>query len=761
MCAPSSPTPYSLRGGGEEQHQALVDVALDLPLDQLFTYRVPEALRERARLGHRVVVPFRGRSKTGFVAGTPRHTDLKRVLALSSAPDAVPTLTRELRSLAAFIATYYGCALGEAMAAMVPRGVRTKGGAATRWHVSLVADATVEEVEGTTRSPAQMRILRVLRRTPSGVALAELCRRANVSQSPVRTLERAGVLKREKRAVSSIESDSLAVDADASSREGPAKAHELTHYQSQALAALLAAVQRETYTPFLLFGVTGSGKTEVYLRAIRACVDAGRQAIVLVPEIALTPQTVRRFRARFESVTVLHSGMTEAARGRAWRHVQEGKADVVIGPRSAVFAPLPRLGLVVVDEEHETTFKQQNTPRYHARDVALVRARACGAVVILGTATPSLESYRNAREGKYELLTLPERVAGRSLPVAKVIDLKDRDERPPRHSNFSRSLRLRMAEALRMDSQIILFQNRRGFATSVSCMRCGHVVACPHCDLSLTFHKADRVALCHLCGFEKPIPPACPDCALPRLNFQGTGTQTVENELAVLFPDARVARMDSDTMTTRGAYEAVLSKFGAREIDVLVGTQMIAKGLDFPNVSLVGIVSADTSLHLPDFRASERTFQLIAQVAGRAGRGDVDGRVVIQTRTPSHPAIAFAARHDYERFAEHELKDREQFLYPPFARMLRVVVLGPSKDKTMNHARRVATALVNAATADTMIMGPALPPVARIQDRHRAHVLVKSTSHREVANAVAALRAMKPTTRAIDVLMDVDPLGLT
>ena len=764
MAASSSRSKHSLLGECAEPAQSLVDVALDLPLDRLFTYCVPGELRARARLGHRVVVPFRGRSKTGFVAGTPRQTELKRVLPVTSAPDAKPALSPELRKLAAFIATYYGCALGEAMAAMVPRGVRTKGTGTKIWHVTLAPkpeDGEVE-VDGTSRTPAQMRVLRVLRHAPAGVGLAALCRRAGVSASPVRTLERSGVLTLEKRDSHRADADAF-VDAgdDQHAIDADPPTLEPTGDQSRALKALTRAVDREVFAPFLLYGVTGSGKTEVYLRAIQRCVSQGRQAIVLVPEIALTPQTVRRFRRRFESVFVLHSGMTEAARGRAWFEVQEGRADVVIGPRSAVFAPVPRLGLIVVDEEHETTFKQHNTPRYHARDVALVRARACGAVVVMGTATPSLETYRHATEGKYKLLSLPRRVANRSLPVAKVIDMRDRDERPPRRSNFSRSLRLRMEETLRMGSQIILFQNRRGFATSVSCMRCGHVVTCPHCDLSLTFHKADRAALCHLCGYEQPLPTACPDCALPQLVFQGTGTQTVENELAVLFPDARVARMDSDTMTTRGAYEVVLNRFGAGEIDILVGTQMIAKGLDFPNVSLVGVVSADTSLQLPDFRAGERTFQLIAQVSGRAGRGDVDGRVVIQTRSPEHPAIARAARHDFEGFARQELRDREQFAYPPFARILRVVVLGPSKERTMDHARQICATLVATATAETWVMGPAVPPVARIQGRHRVHLLVKSKSHREISNAVAAVRAMKPPGRSIDVTMDVDPMGLT
>nr|MDJ0975403.1 primosomal protein N' [Planctomycetota bacterium] len=589
-----------------------------------------------------------------------------------------------------------------------------------------------------------------------GYFLTDLCRRAGVSTSPIKTLQKKGLLTLTKERVSS---DELMVAADEGEPAGDAPPTP-TAEQQEAIDAMVEALDAETFAAHLLLGVTGSGKTEVYLRAIERCRAQGRQAIVLVPEIALTPQTVRRFRRRFERVAVLHSAMTEADRARVWRRIRAGEADVVIGPRSAVFAPVPRLGLIVVDEEHESSFKQQNAPRYHARDVGLVRAKKAGAVVVLGSATPALETYKNAVEGRFTMLRLTARVPGRRLPDVRVVDLRDPDERSSRYSHFSRTLEVRMTEALRAGGQVILLQNRRGFATSVACPRCGYVVPCEHCDVGLTYHRSDHIAMCHLCGHEERVPPACPDCAYPELRYQGVGTQTVEAQLAELFPDARVARMDSDTMATRDAYDDVLGRFGQGEIDVLVGTQMIAKGLDFPNVTLVGIISADTSLALPDFRAAERTFSLVAQVAGRAGRGDVDGRVVVQTRAPDHPAIQLAASQDFEAFAAKELPERAAFDYAPYRRLLRIVVRGPDERAVAARATETRDRIVAAATPATSILGPATPPIPRVQGRYRRHVLVKAPDHQEVARVLAALRSAPRPGGRVEEIWDVDPVGM-
>jgi len=734
---------------------AYVGVALDMPVDRLFTYRVPSAQRPRADVGYRVVVPFRGRARTGIVAAVEHEQPDFRVLDVSEAPDDHALLGPDLLALGAFIARYYGSSLGEALAAMLPRGVRRRGKGMRRRRVHLASDEKARALESAGKlSEPQQRVLRRLRLHPEGILLSDLCRAAHVSASPVQTLAR-----HEVAALTTERSHADALDEAAQSAERT-EPPPLTPEQARALDTLQAVVRTETYGAFLLLGVTGSGKTEVYLQAIDTCVQQGRQAIVLVPEIALTPQTVRRFRGRFERVAVLHSGMTEAERARTWRRIRAGEADVVIGPRSAVFAPVPRLGLLVVDEEHETSFKQQNAPRYHARDVGVVRARESGAVVILGSATPSLESYCNAQHGRYGLLELPERVAGRSLPSVQIIDLKNESERVPGHSLFSRTLEIRIAEALRGGGQVILLQNRRGYATSVACARCGYLVECKHCDVTLTYHRGDALALCHLCGHEARVPPACPDCALPGLKMRGVGTQTVEERLTERFPEARIARMDSDSMITRDAYEDVLGRFERREIDILVGTQMIAKGLDFPNVVLVGIISADTSLMLPDFRAGERTFALLAQVAGRAGRGEVDGRVVIQTRMPAHPAIELAADQDYAAFARKELEDREAFGYPPFGRLLRVVLRGKDPRTLDGRARETQARIVAAATKTTQILGPATPPVARVQGMHRRHIVVKAPGHREVADVVRALRAAPRPKKGVEESWDVDPMGV-
>jgi len=734
---------------------AYVEVALDLPVDRLFTYRVPPERRTRADLGHRVLVPFRGRALMGFVTGIEDTKPDFDVLDVTEAPDGHALLGPELLELGRFVARYYGASLGEALAAMVPRGVRHKGKGHKRRRVTLGDDAkaALREQAGRLTEP-QQRILRRLRAHPEGFLVSELCRAAHVSVSPIQTLAKDGIvaLTTERTSVDPLEDAAR----EAPRTEPPAPTEE----QRAAIGALVRQLDEETFGAFLLLGVTGSGKTEVYLQAMARCIAQGRQAIVLVPEIALTPQTVKRFRGRFDRVAVLHSGMTDTERAGTWRRIRAGEADVVIGPRSAVFAPVPRLGLLVVDEEHETSFKQQNAPRYHARDVGLVRAQACGAVVVLGSATPALESYHNALEGRYGLLDLPRRVGGRSLPSVQIVDRTSGEEQQRGRSHIGRTLEIRMREALQAGGQVILLQNRRGYATSVACPRCGFLVECEHCDITLTFHRGAAIAMCHLCGHERRVPSACPDCALPRLDFRGVGTQTVEEELATRFPDARVARMDSDSMATRDAYEDVLGRFDAGAIDILVGTQMIAKGLDFPNVRLVGIVSADTALALPDFRAAERTFSLLAQVAGRAGRGDEDGRVVVQTTMPTHPAIVLAAEQDYVKFARAALEDRAQFGYPPYRRLLRVVVRGRDGAAVATRAGLLQKRIVGAASGATEILGPAIPPIARVQGLHRQQVIVKAPDHREVARVLAVLRAAPRPRAGLEEAWDVDPVGV-
>ena len=736
-----------------------VGVALDLPMDTLFTYRVPPALAGRARLGARVRVRFRGRPTVGLVAEVTDRCALARVLDVEAFPDDEALLPADLLSLARWMARYYGCSVGEACAAMVPRGVRTRGRGAQRVRARLARDAAAADAEADalpTERNAQARVLRLLAKAPEGVPAADVLRRAKVSMSPLRTLEKAGWLT----LVTEDAADDPLVEATRAPVAPEPPPQHLSPAQAQAVAAVGAAVEAGTFSPFLLLGVTGSGKTEVYLRAIEACRARGRQAIVLVPEIALTPQTVRRFRARNDRVAVLHSAMTEADRAAAWRAIRAGEADVVIGPRSAVFAPVPRLGLLVLDEEHETSFKQQNTPRYHARDTGLVRAREAGAVVVLGSATPSLESWRNAKEGKLSLLRLPDRVASRPLPPVRVVDLRRDHERRGSGLHLSRTLVDRMKTALAAGGQVILFLNRRGYSTSVACPRCGWVMRCPHCDVSVTYHKSGTLGVCHLCGHERRPPSVCPDCAFPALRYQGVGTQTVEQELADTFPGVAIARMDSDTMTDREAYEDVLGRFARGEVKVLLGTQMIAKGLHFPDVTLVGVVSADTSLQVPDFRAAERTFSLLEQVAGRTGRSDAGGEVVVQTLLPEAPAVRLATEHAYEAFAERELAERETFGYPPFRRLLRILFRGKDPVAVTARGTAVVEQIAAAAVPGVEWLGPATPPVARVQGFFRRHVLVKAQTPAGIRRVLDVLRALEPAGKGVDEQWDVDPVGM-
>src|SRR5262249_46651130 len=429
------------------------------------------------------------------------------------------------------------------------------------------------------------------------------------------------------------------------------------------------AIRKRCFHAFLLHGVTGSGKTEIYLRAIEEVVRQGKEAIVLVPEISLTPQTIGRFRGRCGEVAVLHSHLGDAERGGHWRRIAEGKVHVVVGARSAVFAPTRKLGLIVIDEEHEGTFKQENTPRYHARDVAVMRARLENIPILLGSATPSLESWHNGQRGQYTLLTLPSRIHNRPLPHVGLIDLRHEPAGASRFHALSLPLERAMRDALRAGGQVILLLNRRGFSTHVHCPACGHVESCRHCDLALTFHRQRDVMLCHYCGYERDPPQLCPQCGRQQIRYQGLGTEKLEEEIAAKFHGYVARGMDSDTMRRPGSHARVLSAFRQGLIHILLGTQMIAKGLDFPNVTLVGVVNADMGLHIPDFRSAERTFQLLAQVSGRAGRGPQRGRVLVQTFNPEQPCIALAAIHDYEGFVKQELAHRETHNYPPYQRM--------------------------------------------------------------------------------------------
>ncbi len=489
--------------------------------------------------------------------------------------------------------------------------------------------------------------------------------------------------------------------------------------------------------------------------------DAGGQAIVLVPEISLTPQTIRRFRARFSRVAVLHSHLTPAARRKQWQAISKGRADVIIGARSALFAPAPHLRLIVVDEEHETSFKQDSTPRYHARDAAVMRAKIEGAVCILGSATPSLETFNNARTGRYRIAELSCRVEHMPMPSVETVDMSDEVVAVKYQRYLSRRLENLMSETLSRNEQVILFLNRRGFSTYIHCLRCRFVLKCRDCDITLTYHKLQGKMMCHYCHYEMPPPEKCPDCGARTLRFSGMGTERIEDEVRRSFPEHTLARMDSDTMRKRDLYERVLADFRAGKTDILVGTQMIAKGLHFPNVTLVGVIAADSALSLPDFRAAERTFQLVSQVAGRTGRGPKGGRVLVQSFTPDHYSVRMAARHDYFGFAEAELAHRRELSYPPFGRIARIVVQARDQAALARHASEIGGALSRAARAHrSFVLGPVPCPIARIKAKFRRHILIKAPDHRELQAVLDAAEHLYGGTSKVSVTVDVDALGM-
>ncbi|HEV8112514.1 MAG TPA: primosomal protein N' [Planctomycetota bacterium] len=733
------------------------DVAVNRPVRCEFTYGVPEELRAVARPGVRVAVMLGGKREVGVVTGlrVEPGVDVAKIRPLARVLDEAPLLEPDLLELTRWIASTYACSWGEALAAALPGAFKGETSARTVATVSVATGkGTADLVALEAKDPKQHRLLRTLIEIGAPIEVREICRRVQLSASVVASLARKGLVVVDRRAA---RTDPLLAAIDARPRP-----EVLSADQAVALDAISKEQRAGRHATFLLQGVTGSGKTEVYLRAIETALELGLGAIVLVPEIALTPQTVGWFRSRFGEVAVLHSRMTDAQRRDTWLRVQRGDVRVVVGARSAVFAPVRKLGVVVVDEEHEPSFKQDGAPRYHGRDVAAMRAKLQGAVCILGSATPSLETWTASREGRIARLLLRQRVGGGRMPRVEIVDLRTEKPEGKGPVLFSRRLQHLLRGALERKEQSILFLNRRGFAPVLWCAACGETVRCGMCDVTLTFHRRIRRAVCHSCCTEIAPPAACPSCTAPGLRYLGAGSERIETELAKLLPGARIRRMDSDTMIRREDYETTLDSFGRGEIDVLVGTQMIAKGLDFPRVTVVGIVSADSSLHLPDFRAAERTFQLLSQVAGRAGRGELAGEIVVQTTSPAHPAILTAARHDFEAFAAAESRLRAELGYPPHGRLLRVVVEDKDETKVVETSRACAELVRRLPDATGVaVLGPAEAPIAMVRGRHRHHVLVKSPIGDAGFDAAReALRKFADSTQRPRVILDVDPASM-
>jgi primosomal protein N' (replication factor Y) len=603
---------------------------------------------------------------------------------------------------------------------------------------------------------AQLRVIEMLESTGDAVGLSELLETAGVSASVVRTLEKRGLVEIFAR---EVRRDPLAGVA-----QEQMELVTLSEEQRDALEQIVAKVAERSYATFLLHGVTGSGKTEIYIRAMREATRRGMTALMLVPEIALTPVFSRRLRTMFgDAVAILHSSLSDGERTDEWRRIKEGEARVVIGTRSAVFAPLEDLGVIIVDEEHETSYKQDETPRYHGRDTAIMRAVQAGAVVVLGSATPSLESFHNAHTGKSTYIRLKARFGNRPLAQVQTVDMREVFKRYGKQQTFSDELKAAIAETFERGEQSIILLNRRGFSSFALCRSCGTAIRCPNCDVTLTYHRYNSSLLCHYCNYVRPAPRACPACDGPYIQYVGEGTEQLEQKLGEMFPELNIARVDRDTTRRRGSFEHIIMEFAAGTIDMLVGTQMLAKGHDFHNVTLVGVISVDAGLSLPDFRAAERTFQLLTQVAGRAGRGDLPGRVIIQTYHPEHYSLACARHQDYEAFYRREISFRRTMHYPPFTALINICVRDKEHDRASNAAVDLARELREAARDSSLrVLGPAPAPLARLKGEHRFQILIKASSRRRAREALdfAMDRAVSSGHNPRSFSIEVDPISL-
>ena len=748
--------------------RVIARVSLEIALRKEFDYSIPPALLGQVEIGTRVQAPFGARKIFGTVtalAEESAHTNLKPILRVVGAQTLV---TPKILKLARWIADYYCCAPETALKSVLPEVVRKKE---EGWKKQLYVRALPPTGEFPGLPKRQQEVWNIIEERRE-MPLAELLELAETTAATIRKLEDRGLLE--------ITSEISERDPYAREHILPTQPLALNEAQAIALQKIKAAMGEKVSEPstlnsqsstFLLHGVTGSGKTEIYLQAIAHALEQGKGAIVLVPEISLTPQTVERFKARFSSgklqtlVAVLHSHLSAGERHDEWHKIRQGRARIVIGARSAIFAPVDPLGLIIVDEEHEQTYKQEEAPRYHARDVAIMRGQMENTVVLLGSATPSLESYYNAKKGKYALLELPERVDDQKMPRVRVVDMRQAATKEKGNPIFSPQLKEAIHQRIEKQEQTILFLNRRGWATALQCTKCGYVAECPNCSVSMTYHRMEQKLVCHICGEIQKVPMVCPNekCRNPAIRFSGTGTQRVEETLAKLFPQARVRRMDSDTMKRKDDYRKILGEFRAGKIDILVGTQMIAKGLHFPNVTLVGIIHADSALHQPDFRAGERTFQLLTQVSGRAGRGDIEGEVFVQAFAPFHPAIQYARRHDYAGFYEQEIEFRDQLKYPPASRVALLTLRGRNEDKVKFSAEHLKRELEKGLGEfkDLIMAGPAPAPLVKAESFYRHQIMLRARAMSKLSQALARIIPVFALPEDVTLTVDIDPVNLS
>lgn len=740
----------------------LADVVINRPLTTVFQYLIPTELRDLIGPGQRVEAPFgRGNKPTigfcvGLSTGMPTGKTLK---SLTAVLDREPLIDGRMLELTRWIADRYLCGWGQVLESIVPAGVKSRAGTREITFFALSPSLLAglgdrEAMFARLKLPAKQRaVVEALAAASEPMRVDDLSNAANCGIAPIHGLRDKGLIiaSRERR-----------LTAPTMAKPEAHREIVMNADQRRAVESILDVVRSREHRTLLLHGVTGSGKTEVYIKAIEEVVSYGRQAIVLVPEISLTPQTIRRFHSRFPSVAVLHSHLTDAERHGHWQQIANGSVQVVVGARSAVFAPTPHLGLIVIDEEHETSFKQDSTPRYHAVEVARQRAELEKIPLILGSATPTLESFLRVLRKQDTLVSMPKRVERLPLPPVVIVDTRN-DPAISKGSAIGRAMFTGIQTALKAGGQVILFLNVRGYSPVFWCRGCGEGVKCPDCDVTLTYHKARSVALCHSCDFSTQPPSLCPKCGKPGLLSLGMGTERLESEVRTRFPDYKCLRMDSDTMQKRGSHDEALEKFRHGEVQILLGTQMIAKGLDFPNVTLVGVIDADTLLHQPDLRSAERTFQLIAQVAGRTGRSSKGGRVLVQTASPDQPAIKKAAAHDYLSFATDELHHRKTLNVPPFTHLSRVVLRGPDEGQLKAYAATVGDILKSTAKElglEIRILGPAPCLVTRLKANFRYHLQLTAVELSSLQRLWLQAVPNIPNHPEIEFIVDVDPLNL-
>ena len=800
---------------------SFASVIVDVPTkqtDRAFDYEIPEKWQDIIQPGMRVVVPFGPRFVQGFVVQIKSETSIEKTKPLKECLDLKPVLTEELMNLAFWLKDETLCFTISAFQVMLPAamkakyekyllaknitllpfdlqpffekkkripfeelekeigfsslkklvkddtlevyyGVKDKGTKKTQKVIKVIANKNeLYEFQQslTNQAKAQQKLVSfLLEQDDKEFPLKDLLQKAKVNTQTVKTFVN-------KKLLTEVDEE-IYRDPYENKYFEKSKPLLLTNQQESAIKPILSSIENEQFASFVMFGVTGSGKTEVYMQSVDAVLKRGKEAIILVPEISLTPQMVNRFKSRFgNDVAVLHSGLGTGEKYDEWRKIHRKEVKVVVGARSAIFAPFENLGIIIIDEEHETSYKQEEMPRYHAKDVAMKRGEYHQCPVVLGSATPTLETFARARKGVYELLTMDKRMSDQGMPAVDIIDMRE-ELREGNRSMFSRALLEKLQERIERKEQSVLFLNKRGYSSFVMCRDCGYVVECPHCDISLTYHRSSNQLKCHYCGYEQPVVSSCPSCDSDHFRFFGTGTQKVEEEITKLLPEARVIRMDVDTTSRKGSHEKLLDKFGKKEADILLGTQMIAKGLDFPDVTLVGVLTADTMLNLPDFRASEKTFQLLTQVSGRAGRHELPGEVIIQTYTPEHYAVQLASNHDFLTFYENEMMIRKLHQYPPFYFTALVTVSHEQLTKVVTITERITNYLQLNLSQNAIILGPVASPISRIKDKYRYQCIIKYKKEpklQEILKSILEKYQLQMAQENLSITIDLNPYML-